>query len=31
VPATFIERANEVNLEMAKYVVDRVAADTVEV
>jgi UDP-N-acetyl-D-glucosamine dehydrogenase len=25
--ATFIERANEVNLEMAKYVVDRVAAD----
>jgi UDP-N-acetyl-D-glucosamine dehydrogenase len=26
VPATFIERANEVNLEMAKYVVDRVAA-----
>ena len=24
VPATFIERANEVNLEMAKYVVDRV-------
>ena len=23
VPATFIERANEVNLEMAKYVVDR--------
>ena len=27
VPATFIERANEVNLEMAKYVVDRVAAD----
>ena len=26
-PATFIERANEVNLEMAKYVVDRVAAD----
>ena len=28
VPATFIERANEVTLEMAKYVVDRVAADT---
>ena len=27
VPATFIERANEVNLEMAKYVVDRVAGD----
>jgi len=27
VPATFIERANEVNLEMAKYVVDRVAAE----
>jgi UDP-N-acetyl-D-glucosamine dehydrogenase len=27
VPATFIKRANEVNLEMAKYVVDRVAAD----
>jgi UDP-N-acetyl-D-glucosamine dehydrogenase len=27
IPATFIERANEVNLEMAKYVVDRVAAD----
>ena len=27
VPATFIERANEVNLEMAKYVVDRVASD----
>jgi UDP-N-acetyl-D-glucosamine dehydrogenase len=27
VPATFIERANEVNLEMARYVVDRVAAD----
>jgi len=27
VPATFIERANQVNLEMAKYVVDRVAAD----
>ena len=26
-PATFIERANEVNLEMAKYVVDRVKAD----
>jgi UDP-N-acetyl-D-glucosamine dehydrogenase len=27
VPATFIERANKVNFEMAKYVVDRVAAD----
>ena len=27
VPATFIERANQVNLEMAAYVVDRVAAD----
>jgi UDP-N-acetyl-D-glucosamine dehydrogenase len=27
VPATFIERANEVNLEMAKYLVDRVKAD----
>jgi UDP-N-acetyl-D-glucosamine dehydrogenase len=27
VPATFIERANEVNLEMAVYVVGRVAAD----
>ena len=27
VPATFIERANEVNLEMAKYVVDRVKKD----
>jgi UDP-N-acetyl-D-glucosamine dehydrogenase len=27
VPATFIERANEVNLEMPKYVVARVAAD----
>ena len=27
VPATFIERANEVNLEMAKYVVDRVKRD----
>jgi UDP-N-acetyl-D-glucosamine dehydrogenase len=27
VPATFIERAHEVNLEMAKYVVDRVAVD----
>lgn len=27
VPATFIERANEVNLEMAKYVVDRVITD----
>lgn len=30
VPATFIERANEVNREMAKYVVDRVAADNGE-
>jgi UDP-N-acetyl-D-glucosamine dehydrogenase len=28
VPATFIERANEVNLEMAQYVVDRVKADS---
>ena len=28
VPAAFIERANEVNLEMAKYVVDRIKADT---
>jgi UDP-N-acetyl-D-glucosamine dehydrogenase len=28
VPATFIERANEVNLEMAKYVVDRVKKDS---
>ena len=28
VPATFIERANEVNLEMAKYVVDRVTSDS---
>ncbi len=27
VPATFIERANEVNLEMPKYVVSRVIAD----
>ena len=27
VPATFIERANEVNLEMAKYVVSRVKKD----
>jgi UDP-N-acetyl-D-glucosamine dehydrogenase len=27
VPATFIRRANEVNLEMSKYVVDRVSAD----
>ena len=27
VPATFIERANEVNLEMSRYVVDRVRAD----
>ena len=27
VPATFIERANEVNLEMAKYVVGRVTTD----
>jgi UDP-N-acetyl-D-glucosamine dehydrogenase len=27
VPATFIERANEVNLEMPKYIVERVAAD----
>jgi UDP-N-acetyl-D-glucosamine dehydrogenase len=27
VPATFIERANEVNLEMPKYIVTRVAAD----
>lgn len=26
-PATFIRRANEVNLEMSKYVVDRVSAD----
>jgi UDP-N-acetyl-D-glucosamine dehydrogenase len=26
-PATFIRRANEVNLEMSKYVVDRVAKD----
>ncbi len=27
VPATFIQRANEVNLEMPKYIVSRVAAD----
>jgi UDP-N-acetyl-D-glucosamine dehydrogenase len=27
VPATFIERANEVNLKMSKYVVDRVKVD----
>ena len=27
VPATFIKRANEVNLEMSKYIVDRVQAD----
>jgi UDP-N-acetyl-D-glucosamine dehydrogenase len=27
VPATFIRRANEVNLEMSKYVVDRVESD----
>lgn len=27
VPATFIRRANQVNLEMSKYVVDRVEAD----
>ncbi|QLL24297.1 nucleotide sugar dehydrogenase [Actinobacteria bacterium IMCC26103] len=27
VPATFIQRANEVNLEMPKYIVERVAAD----
>ena len=27
VPATFIERANEVNLEMPKYIVERVKAD----
>jgi len=26
-PATFIRRANEVNLEMSKYVIDRVKAD----
>ena len=26
-PATFIRRANEVNLEMSKYIVNRVAAD----
>ena len=26
-PATFIRRANEVNLEMSRYVVDRVQAD----
>ena len=29
-PATFIRRANEVNLEMSKYVVDRVEADNGE-
>jgi len=29
-PATFIRRANEVNLEMSKYVVDRVQADNGE-
>ena len=29
-PATFIRRANEVNLEMSKYVVDRIAADNGE-
>ena len=28
VPATFIRRANEVNLEMSKYIVDRVEADS---
>jgi UDP-N-acetyl-D-glucosamine dehydrogenase len=27
VPATFIRRANEVNLEMPKYIVDRIQAD----
>ena len=27
VPATFIERANEVNLQMPKYIVERVVAD----
>ena len=27
VPATFIERANQVNLEMPKYIVERVSAD----
>ncbi len=27
VPATFIQRADEVNLEMPKYIVDRVASD----
>ena len=27
VPATFIERANEVNLEMPRYIVNRVKAD----
>ena len=27
VPATFIERANEVNLEMPKYIVERVKSD----
>jgi UDP-N-acetyl-D-glucosamine dehydrogenase len=30
VPATFIRRANEVNLEMSKYIVDRVEADNGE-
>lgn len=30
VPATFIRRANEVNLEMSKYVVNRVKADNGE-
>jgi UDP-N-acetyl-D-glucosamine dehydrogenase len=29
-PATFIRRANEVNLEMSKYVVDRVQADNLD-
>ena len=29
-PATFIRRANEVNLEMSKYIVNRVAADNGE-
>ena len=28
VPATFIRRANEVNLEMSRYIVDRVEADS---
>jgi UDP-N-acetyl-D-glucosamine dehydrogenase len=27
-PATFIRRANEVNIEMSKYVVDRIASDS---